>query len=119
MIRLSVRNNEANQRALLTAASRLDDTRIALRVAEVIRGRARIVVPRKTGRLMRSIDLFRAPASIRVTATAPYAAAVSYGGPSNPRPVPFMEIAAIDSYAQQGVAAESEVELQLERAGVL
>ena len=54
-----------------------------------------------------------------MAAKTPYAAQVAYGGKHNPRPVPFMEIAALDTYAQQAQAAEAEVQLQLERAGVL
>lgn len=92
---------------------------IATQVAEVIRGRARVVAPKRTGRLARSIDLRRALDTITVTATAPYAAQVAYGGKHNPRPVPFMEIAVADSGARMATAAETAVELQLERAGVL
>ena len=118
MIRLDVRTDDP-RRALTAAADQLDDQAIAQGVAEVIKARARVVAPKRTGRLARSIDLRRAPDSITVRAGAPYAGQVAYGGPQNPRPVPFMEIAVADSGPRMTLQAEATVTLQLERAGVL
>lgn len=119
MIRLNLRGSDEARRILAAGAEQLDDQGIAQGVAEVIKGRARVVAPKKTGRLARSIDLRRAPDSITVGTTVPYAAQVAYGGKHNPRPVPFMEIAVADSGARMTQQAEATVTLQLERAGVL
>lgn len=118
MIRLQVTGADAASRQLLAAAD-IDEQAVAQAVAEVVAGRARVVVPKRTGRLMRSIDLQRVGDTITVAASAPYAAQVSYGGRHNPRPVPFMDIAVADSGARMGAAADAQVTLQLERAGVL
>lgn len=119
MIRLNLTGSDEVRRSLLTGAARLDEDTTAQAVAEVIRGRARVVAPRLSGRLARSIDLRRAPDSITVSADTPYAGFVSYGSKHNPRPVPFMEIAVADSGARMTQQAEATVTLQLERAGVL
>ena len=118
MIRLQVLGADVASRELLAAAD-IDEQAVAEAVAQVVATRARVVVPKRTGRLMRSIDLRRAGDTITVAASAPYAAAVAYGGKHNPRPVPFMDIAVADSGARMGAAADAEVTVQLERAGVL
>lgn len=119
MIRLTMTNADTSARQVAAAADQLDDVALATAVAQVIRGRARVVAPKRTGRLSRSIDLRRAADTITVTATAPYAAQVAYGGKHNPNPVPFMEIAVADSQARMAAAADTQVTVQLERAGVL
>jgi len=119
-MRLAVHLDGADTLARRLRATRLDEHAIAAAAAVPIAVRARVVVPKDTGRLMRSIHVEAWSAdTVAVVASAPYASQVAYGGPSNPRPVPFMEIAVTTGGSAVTAAAEREVTAELHAGGLL
>lgn len=106
----------------------LDDGRLgqaldAVDLSDVVGAAARGVytravelVPVRTGRLRRSIRITASGSTGRVEATAPYAVAVSYGGPTNPHPVPFLDLAARTPQVVRDVSRA--VDRELDGAGL-
>jgi hypothetical protein len=79
--------------------------------------RAQAIVPVRTGRLRRSIRITDNSRGRRIIeATAPYAPYVAYGGPNNPHPVPFLDLAARPGRVAADV--EHEVASELREAGL-
>lgn len=109
---LTIRVDDRTSRRL--ASVRLDD--VWAGAARGVAMRARALAPVRTGRLRRSIRITGSRPPVRIDATAPYAAAVAFGGPTNPHPVPFMAMAARASAVVADVA--SAVTEDLRRAGL-
>lgn len=87
-------------------------------VAQQVRRDARILAPKRTGRLASSIGIRRVTRGHVVRTSLEYAQYVHYGSVHNPRPVPFLEAAARRVDPLAGRATEDRVDAAIGRAGL-
>lgn len=104
--------------ASLDAVNRnLDSDDILRGAATRVQRAARVVAPKRSGRLARSIIVRGGGDSVRVGTTVNYAQYVAYGSIHNPNPVPFLERAIGLSAAGIAADVEREVDAAIGKAG--
>ncbi len=107
----------ASSLARLSAALQ-EEPELLSELAQRVQRDAREIAPKRTGRLASSIGIRQVSRGHEVRTSLPYAQYVHYGSIHNPRPVPFLTIAARRAEAQAGPLVERRVDAAIGRAGL-
>lgn len=95
-----------------------DPAELVSDLAKRVQREARAIVPKRSGRLASSIGIRRISRGEVVRTSLPYAQYVHYGSIHNPRPVPFLELAARRAAADANRVGEQRVDQAIARAGL-